>query len=259
MLGGTVSGRQVRVVWIFRKGNGVGVIHAVHVVIHLPMVHLAVIHAAHRYAVMVHACMAVAVLHGTHAHLGMAQQRRRVHLRHRRGHGRVGCQGATGKAAAVDTLGKQGVGLIRFGFHDHIQSFSHAQAHLVEGHRFDRLAIHGDHGHVQAGNADIEEGHGAGVDKAQAEAFPRIELAGPVAVGALAIHQVGVGVTGHVGQVPVAHAHGVPHMAILEGLDHALVAEIAQGVEHGAFVEIVVVAELFQGGEDVVRVLVTPV
>ena len=129
----------------------------------------------------------------------------------------------------------------------------------MEVHRFHRLPVHGYHGHVEAGDTDIKEGHGAGVDETQLDALAGIELAGPVAVWALAIHQVGIGIPGHIGQIAVAHAHAVPHVAILERLHDAFFADVAQGVEHGAFVEVVVVAQLLEGGVDMIRVCVAPV
>ena len=129
----------------------------------------------------------------------------------------------------------------------------------MEIHRVYRLAVHGDHGHVEAGNANVEEGHGAGVDEAQADAFAGFESAGPVVGGALPVHQVGIGVAGHVRQVALAHAHAVPHVPVLERFDHPFVAKIAQRVEYGAFIEIVVMAEFFQCGVNMLRIFIAPV
>ena len=69
--------------------------------LHLAMVHLAVIHrtVVHAFHVaMVHAG------HAAHTHFGVPQQRRRVHLRHGRAHGRVGGEGAAREAGAEISL-----------------------------------------------------------------------------------------------------------------------------------------------------------
>ena len=189
----------------------------------------------------------------------MSEQGRRIHLRHLGGQARGRGQGAAGIPGTVDALREQGVGLVSVGLDDHVESFCHAQSHFMKRHRGNRLAVHGNYSHVQAGDADIKEGHGTGVDKPQLDAFTGIELAGPVGVWGLAVHQVGVGIAGDIGQVALAHAHAIPHVPVLERLDHPFVAKVPQGVEHGAFVEVVVVTQFLERGVELLRVFVAPV
>ncbi len=108
------------------------------------------------------------------------------------------------------------------------------------------LAIDGDHGHLQAGDADIEVGHGGTVDEAQAQLLARPEQRGPVAQRGRAIDQVGVGVGVDVGQVGWRHPHRTPHPAVGQGRLQAVLAHVLKEVTDGALVVVVMAGHLLQ-------------
>ncbi len=229
------------------------VVHAVHVhARHLRMVHLA---GGPRRRAMPHG----AVVHAAHAHVVHADQRARIGRRHRRAKPFGQRQGAAGVAAAVHGLGEEGIGALAARFDDHVVGLGHGDAQLVDADRLDVLSVGGHHGHLQAGNADVEIAHRRGVDEAQAELFAGAEQAGPVAVRRLSVEQVGIGVAADVGEIGGTHLHLGPHLAVGQGRGPAVGADVVDEVADGALVEVVVVGLLLQLGEDALRLLVRPV
>ena len=210
-------------------------------------IHATVSHAAH-----------AALGHGAH-HVHHAQPLGRIQRRDVGGHARPGRQGAAGIAGAIHGLGEDGIGAVVLGLHDHVVGFAGAEAELVHGHRFDVLTVHVDHGHLQAGNAHVEEALGAAADEAQAHPFAAFEQCRPVAGRRRAVHQVGVGIGGNVGQIRRAHAHPVPHAPLFPGPGKAQGRGVAEEVADRELVEVVVVALLLEFGEHVEGILVGPV
>ena len=200
-----------------------------------------------------------AVVHAAHAHVVHADQRARIGRRHRRAKPFGQRQGAAGVAAAVHGLGEEGIGALAARFDDHVVGLGHGDAQLVDADRLDVLSVGGHHGHLQAGNADVEIAHRRGVDEAQAELFAGAEQAGPVAVRRLSVEQVGIGVAADVGEIGGTHLHLGPHLAVGQGRGPAVGADVVDEVADGALVEVVVVGLLLQLGEDALRLLVRPV
>ena len=164
----------------------------------------AVVH--HRRAAMPGVVAVGHVLHG--------QQRTRVAGRHRRGQAVAHGQGAAGKAGAAHVLGEDRVGVLAGGLDDHVEGLGRGDAQFLHRHRVHVLAVGGDHGHLQAGDADVEMGHRTGVDQAQQQLLAGAEQAGPVAGRRLAVEQVGVGMSVDVGDVAGRHPHPSPHAAV---------------------------------------------
>ncbi len=218
--------------------------------------HGATLHAGHRVC---HAgTHAVGHGHGAH-HVGHVQPARRVHRRHFCRHAGARCQGAAGVAAAVDGLGKHGVGPVVLRPHQHVVGFGRGDAQFVHRHRFHVLPVGGHHRQLQARDTQVEDAHGRAVDDTQAHGFAPAEQPGPVAAGRHAVEQVGVGGAAHVGQVGRAHAHLVPHAAFVHRLLPAPGRHVAGEIRGGGPVAVVVVALLFQVAEDGLGRLVGPV
>ncbi|MEA3221518.1 MAG: hypothetical protein OZX49_02640 [Immundisolibacter sp.] len=189
-----------------------------------------------------------------HAHVHHAAQRPLAQRRHRRGHAKARRQRAAGVAAAVHGLGKHRVGAVLGRRDDHVVGLGYGDLQLVGLHRLHVLAVGLHHGHRQAGNADVEIAHGRAVDQAQPHPLAGTKQAGPVAVRVLAVHQIGVGVAGHVGDVGRAHAHAGPGQPVAPGR-----RTTGDYLRQGRFLEVVVVALLFEPGEHRHRVLEGPV
>jgi len=111
---------------------------------------------------------AVAVRAVRHAHIHRAKHRRRIQLRkRRRGQGDIRSQHAPRVSGAIQRLREDGVGAVVAGLDNHIVGFRHAEPQFLNLHRLHKLAVGGNHLQRKAGNAQIEEGHGRGVDEAQ--------------------------------------------------------------------------------------------
>ncbi len=83
-------------------------------------------------------------------------------------------------------------------------------------HRADHLAVNHHHVHLKTWNPHIEVAHRRRVDEAQANSLAGVEQGRPVHVRGVAVHQVGVGGAGDVGQIDRAHAHLPPGHALLD-------------------------------------------
>ena len=141
----------------------------------------------------------------------------------------------------------------------HVVGLRDTDAELVHADRLNVASVGGHHGHVEAGDAHVEQGHRRGVDDAQAHALAALEQPQPAVGRRDAVHQEGVGVAGHVRDVAIRHAHLVPHGPAGQEAVPALLADLAECLSHRAFAEVVVVGMLLQLGIDVPRVLVGPV
>ena len=179
------------------------------------------------------------VPHGQHRH---GSKRRRIGP-----HTGTRAERGDGLAGAVDRFGNKGVGA-RFGWRDDdIIRLGHAHLELVGLNRLDIQTVGLDHRHRQAREADIEEGHGGGVDNAQANPLARLEDHIEIIGRRMAIDQVGVGFAGHVCEIARAHSHLPPHAAK------------SGWVRQGRAVEIQALGILLELVEDPVRMRETPV
>ncbi len=177
---------------------------------------------------------------------------------HRRRHAGARRQRAARVAGAVHRLGEDRVSLVP-GRDDHVVGLGHADADLVHRHRLDVLAIGLDHSHLETRYANVEEGHRATVDEAQPHLFAWMEQPGPVAGRSRAVHQIGVGIARDVGEIGRAHAHLVPHLAVVERGFEPVVRDVAEEVRNGGLVEVVVVALRLELGKNPHRIFVGPV
>ena len=209
----------------------------------------AVVH--HRPAAMPGVVAVGHVLHG--------QQRARVAGRHRRGQAVAHGQGAAGKAGAAHVLGEDRVGVLAGGLDDHVEGLGRGDAQFLHRHRVHVLAVGGDHGHLQAGDAQVEMGHRTGVDQTQQQLLAGAEQAGPVAGRRQAVEQVGVGMSVDVGDVAGRHPHPPPHAAVGQGVAQAVLACIPQEVADGALVMVVPGRRLLQPAVQRRRLQVGPV
>ena len=73
------------------------------------------------------------------------------------------------------------------------------------------LAIRCDHRHWQAGDADVEEGHGRAIDDPQANALTRAEQIFQPLFWPASIGEIGIGWRADIGDVSCHHAHLRPH------------------------------------------------
>ena len=217
---------------------------------------LAVVHATHVHTTH----LVLAMVHATHvhAHVRMRQVGHGIHGGYLRRHGRIRREGSPGIAGAINGLGKDGVGAI-VRLHNDIVGFSHPDAEFIHGHRLHVLAVRRHHRHLQTRNAHIEETHGRTVDETQAHLLTLTEQSRPTIGRGLAVHEIGIGVTGNVCQIPLAHSHAHPHLALGPGTGQALFLEILHQLAVGPLVEVVVMAEFLQLGIDHRGVLVRPV
>ncbi|KIT99862.1 hypothetical protein QU38_02850, partial [Staphylococcus aureus] len=91
----------------------------------------------------------------------------------------------------------------------------YADLELVDFDRDDMLAIRLDNGEAQPRNAHVEAGHRRGIDDAQPHALARPEQRGPVVERTVPVDEIGIGGTGHVGDVRRIHPHPAPIGAVL--------------------------------------------
>jgi hypothetical protein len=193
------------------------------------------------------------------AHVGHRQHWTRVE----RGHGgaQSGSHGerAGGVAGPIHRLREDGVGLGGGGLDDHVVGFRHRDAELIHRHGMHRQPVGRHHRHGQPRDADVEVRHRRPVDDPQAHAFARREQAGPVGGRWQAVHQVGVGGAGDIGEVGGAHPHPRPLAAFGERRAQPVATDIAQEGAERALPEVVGVGLLLEGAEDTPRVLVRPV
>ncbi len=223
----TAAGHLAHVVVHARRCRAVGgvtlmacMVHAGHAVVLLRgrhARHRVMVHAlAHRVAVLVVAHLHVARIHIAHGHAHV--HHRALWLFAQRGHGgghaHARREGAAGITAAVHAFGHDRISLVGGGFDDHIKRFGDADLEFVGLDRFDFLAVGGDHGHRQARHAHVEIGHGRGVDHPQADTLARREQPRPVGLGVQAVHEIGVGMARHVGDIAGAHAHFAPGQTV---------------------------------------------
>ncbi len=150
-----------------------------------------------------------------HAHVLHGQQRPLAQGRDRRDHPDLRCQRRAHQPGPVDRLGDQAIGL-RFGWlDDHVICLGDRDLELVGLDRLDMLAVALDHCHGEAGQPQVEIGHGRCVDDAQPHPLARSEQAGPVFRCAMAVHQIAVGRSGDVRNVGGVHPHPAPVHPVL--------------------------------------------
>ena len=101
--------------------------------------------------------------------------------------------------------------------------------------------------------------HRRAVDEPHPDSLSRFEEACPVAGWRDAVHQIRVGVPGHVGEVRRAHPHFAPHLATGECLLEALRANVPEEVPDCPLIEVVVIRALLQFRKHARRILVGPV
>ena len=87
----------------------------------------------------------------------------------------------------------------------------------------------------------------------------RIEQRRPVHVRRMAVHQIGVGIGRHVGQIDRTHAHFAPGHAVGDRIRKAAFADIVKKLPDGAPLEIVIVAHQVDVAEDRLRIFEGPV
>ena len=110
-------------------------------------------------------------------------------------------------------------------------------------HRLHVLAVGGDDGHLQAGDAHVEVAHRRAVDEAQAHALAGRNRPVQFAGRRLAVHQVGVGGAVDVGEVGRAHAHRAPRRRARRASPRARASRTSRTkVADGALADVVVVA-----------------
>ena len=194
-----------------------------------------------------------------HAHVGHGAQRALAAFRDRRAQARPQRQRAGRVAAAIHRLGKDRVRLVGLRLHDHVVALGRGDAEFLDRDRLDVLAIRLHERHLQARDANIEMRHRAGIDEAHADAFARLEEGGPVLPRRLAVEQVGVGETGHVGDVGRVHPHLCPQRAVGERRAPAVARGVAKDIAQSTPVEVVVRAELLHLRQHALRVLEGPV
>ncbi|MNS77525.1 hypothetical protein D3C72_1111070 [compost metagenome] len=215
----------------------------------------AAFHALHRR----HVVAAVAPAAHVMTHVAHRQQWARVARGNRCLQAMAHGEGTGGIAGAAHVLAEEGEGILAAGFNQYVVGFGRGDAELVDADRMDVLAIGGDHGHLQAGDAHVEVGHRRAVDEAQQHLLATAEQPGPVAGRRSPVHQVGVGVRVDVGDVAGRHPHPAPHAAVGQRGRPAIATGVAQEVGQGALVVVVVLGELLHAPEQRARVRVGPV
>ncbi|KAG1543387.1 hypothetical protein G6F50_013996 [Rhizopus delemar] len=168
-------------------------------------------------------------------------------------------QRAGGKAGAAHVLAEKGERILASGLHQYVIGLGRCDAELVDADRMDVLAVGGDHGHLQPGDAHVEVGHRGAVDEAQQYLLAAAEQPGPVAGRRGTVHQVGVGVRVDVGDVGRGHSHPPPHATVGQCGRPAVAFHVAQEVRQRALVVVVVRGELLHAPEQRTRAHVGPV
>ncbi len=266
-LHGTVPARALMRHAAFRRGPVIHLAVARGGMIRLAMFHLAVarggmiglsmiqgtmIHSRIAHGPMVPAAMGHA--HVLHGQQGALPQRRHlgIHTGARR-------ERAARIETAIDGLGHDGECLIRSGTNHHVVGFGNTDLELVCLHGVDVLTVGLHHRHGQARNAEIVDGHGGGIDDAQAHALTRLEQGRPVILRPMTIDEAGIGGTGHIRDVGRAHAHMPPHHPVLDRRAQSVLAHVPEKITGRALLKIEAVAHLHEPGEDPVRVRECPV
>lgn len=173
------------------------------------------VHAAHTgHAVHV---AHVAHAHVAHTHVGHGGERARTERGHRRDHADLRSERGTRHAGTVPGFGDERIGP-RLRLHDHVIGFGDGDLEFVDRHGPHVQAVGLDDRQFQAGDAQVEVGHRRGVDDAQPHPLAGREQRSPIVGGAMAVDQIGVGATGHVGHVGRVHPHRAPGEAVLERL-----------------------------------------
>ena len=232
--------------------------HIVHVMRHR---HGAVIHARH---LMTHGCAVHSrhcpMAHAPHAahHVGHGQPFDLVKHRHRHFQSGTHGQRAAGVATAIHGLGKDRMCFF-CRLDQYIVGFTRAEAEFVDGDRFDIDAIRLDDRQLQARNTHVVKAIGGTIDEAQANPLAGTEKPRPVASRGRAIHQVGIGGCGQIGEISRIHAHFVPHLALLDCCSDTAIRDITEEIADRWLAVVVVVALDFEFGEHMFRILVGPV
>ena len=160
-------------------------------------------------------------------HVGHAQDRSRIHRRHRRAQAFAHRQRAADVAGAAHVLREDRECILAIRRDDHVEGFRCGDAEFLDRHRMHVLAIHRDHGHRQPGNAHIEMRHRRTVDEAQPHLVAAREKPRPVAQRGGAVDQIGVGVRIDVGQIGRRHPHLAPHFPVFDGRAQTVALRIA--------------------------------
>ena len=126
---------------------------------------------------------------------------------------------------------------------------------MANGELWHILAVGLHHGHRQARDANVEDGHGRGVDDAQPHPLAGPEQAGPVLLRPMAVDQIGVGRSADVEDVARVHPHLAPHAPFLQA--HAVLA--GEEARQGRALPVEVAGALLQLVEDFVRMHEAPV
>ena len=204
--------------------------------------------------------------HGTHvvshsamAHVGHRQHRPAIEFRHRSSQAFAHGERARCEACPVHRLREDRERVLPGRLDDHVVRFRCRDPELVDGDRMHVLTVRRHDGHLQPGNPHVEVRHRRSVDESQAHALARLEEPCPIAGGRDAVHQIRVGVAGHVGEIRRVHPHLAPHLAIRERLLEALRANVPEEVSDRSLMEVVVVRALLQFRKHARRILVRPV
>src|SRR3546814_13907553 len=95
-------------------------------------------------------------------------------------------------AIALQWLRDDAVGLVLHRPHDHVVGFGNRDTELVDFHRLHVVAVGLYHRHLEPWDADVEVGHGGGVDEPQPNPLAGPEAAGPGFLGILSVHTEGI-------------------------------------------------------------------
>ena len=225
--------------------------HALHAG-HASMVHPdhgAVAHRGH--------IVATALRHAAH-HVGHREPLHRIQRGHRRAQAGAYRQCGARVAGAIHRLRKERVDIV-FGLHNHVVGLAGAEAELIHRHWLHVLPVGLHHGELEARNAHVIERIAAAVDAAQAHALAGFEEGRPVGARRAAVDEVTEYGRGQIGHVARTHAHGVPHVALLQRHIHAIRAHVAQEFDEGGPVLVKHVALRLELGQRAHRVGAGPV
>ncbi len=214
-----------------------------------------VVHAGHRAMIHTGHVGHRAVIHSAHAHVAHGEVRDLSQGRDLGGHAQARRQGRPAHAGPVDGFGDDGVGAVLGRLDDDVVGLGDRNLELVRLDRAHVLAVGLHHGHRQARDANVEDGHGRRVDDAQPHPLAGPEQAGPVLLRSMAVDQIGVGRPADVEDVARVHPHLAPHAPFLQA--HA-VAAVHEPRQRGALL-VEVTRALLQLGQDFVRMHETPV
>jgi len=123
-------------------------------------------------------------------------------------------QGSAALAGSVNRLRDDPICPL-FGWpHDKIIGFSDTNLEFIDVDGLDILSVCLHDRQRKAGNTEIEVGHRRGIDDPKPHALAGGKQACPVSRSIVAIHQIGIGRSGNVGDVGRIHAHFAPIEAI---------------------------------------------